>query len=141
MTTDFFLRFRLPRNYKVQIAAHVGRKSAVVPSGRSEASYRHFFIGQVLGSSRSSFQCLSTSFKNYHSEASKRLKSRRIELSSKSSALLMKRFPWRTSSEKKTGGHVKISRVKSSDHPRILLGRFYRFLPLIGRLRGPWEST
>ena len=33
------------RNYKIQIGVHVGRKSAVVLSGLTEASYSHFFIG------------------------------------------------------------------------------------------------
>jgi hypothetical protein len=42
----FFLRFLESRNYKIQITAHVGGKSAVVLSGRSEASYSHFFIGR-----------------------------------------------------------------------------------------------
>ena len=51
--------------------AHVERKSAALLSGRSEASYWHFFIGQVSGSSRSRFHCLSTSLKNCHSEASR----------------------------------------------------------------------
>ncbi len=41
----FFWRFLLSRNYKIQIVARVGRKSAVVPSGIMEASYPHFFIG------------------------------------------------------------------------------------------------
>ena len=45
MHGDFFSRFLLSRNYKIQIVAHVGRKSAVVLSGRSEASYSHFFVG------------------------------------------------------------------------------------------------
>ena len=89
MTTDFFSRFLESRNYKIQIVALVEGKSAVVLSGIMEASYRHFFIRQSFNCSRSSFQCLSKSFKNYHSEASRHLKSRRIELSSKSSALLM----------------------------------------------------
>ena len=42
----FFWRFIESRNYKIQITAHVGGKSAVVLSWRSEASYSHFFIGQ-----------------------------------------------------------------------------------------------
>ncbi len=41
----FFSRILLSRKYKVQIVAHVGRKSAVVLSGLMEASYSHFFIG------------------------------------------------------------------------------------------------
>ena len=41
----FFSRFLESRNYEIQIVAHVGRKSAVVPSGTMEASYSHFFIG------------------------------------------------------------------------------------------------
>ena len=42
----FFRRFLESRNYKIQIVVHVGRKSAALLSGRSEASYSHFFIGQ-----------------------------------------------------------------------------------------------
>ncbi len=42
----FFPRFLESRNYKIQIVARVGRKSAVAPSGIMEASYSHFFIGQ-----------------------------------------------------------------------------------------------
>ena len=42
----FFSRFLLSRNYKIQIVARAGRKSAVVLSGTTEASYPHFFIGQ-----------------------------------------------------------------------------------------------
>ena len=41
----FFPRFLLPRKYKIQIVARVGRKSAVVLSGTVEASYPLFFIG------------------------------------------------------------------------------------------------
>ena len=41
----FFSRFLLSRNYKIQIVARVGRKSAVVLSGLMEASYSRFFIG------------------------------------------------------------------------------------------------
>ncbi len=48
----FFWRFLLSRNYKIQIVAHVGRKSAVVLSGLTEASYPHFFIGQGFESQR-----------------------------------------------------------------------------------------
>jgi len=43
---DFFSRFLVSRNYKIQIVARVGRKSAVVLSGIIEASYSHFFIGR-----------------------------------------------------------------------------------------------
>ena len=42
----FFPGFLLSRNYKIQIVARVGRKSAVVLSGVVEASYSHFFIGR-----------------------------------------------------------------------------------------------
>ncbi len=42
---DFFSRFLESGNYKIQIVARVGRKSAVAPSGTTEASYPHFFIG------------------------------------------------------------------------------------------------
>ncbi len=48
----FFSRFVESRNYKIQIVAHVGRKSAVVPSGTMEASYSHFFIGRGFESRR-----------------------------------------------------------------------------------------
>ncbi len=41
----FFWRFLESRNYKSQIVAHVGRKSAVAPSGTTEASCSRFFIG------------------------------------------------------------------------------------------------
>ena len=57
MTTDFFSGFLLSRNYKIQIVAHVEGKSVVVPSGRSEASYSHFFIGQGFNCSRGRFRC------------------------------------------------------------------------------------
>ncbi len=40
----FFSRFLQSRNHKIQIVAHVGRKSVVVLSGIMEASYSHFFI-------------------------------------------------------------------------------------------------
>ena len=40
----FFSGFLLSRNYKIQIVAHVGRKSAVALSGIMEASYSHVFI-------------------------------------------------------------------------------------------------
>jgi len=90
MTTDFFSRFLLSRNYKIQIVAHVGRKSVVVLSGIMEASYSHFFIGQGFNCSRSIFWCLSRSLKNYHSEASRHLESRRIGLSATRASLLMR---------------------------------------------------
>ncbi len=48
----FFSRFLESRNYKIQVIAHVGRKSAVVLSGTTEASYSHFFIGQGFDCSR-----------------------------------------------------------------------------------------
>ena len=54
-TTDSFRRFLESGNYKIQIVAHVERKSAVVLSGRSEASYSHFFIGRDVNCSRSRF--------------------------------------------------------------------------------------
>ena len=41
----FFSRFLLSRNYKIQIVARVGRKSAVVLPGTMGASYPHFFVG------------------------------------------------------------------------------------------------
>ena len=41
----FLSRFLLSRKYKIQMVAHVGRKSAVVLSGLMEASYSHFFVG------------------------------------------------------------------------------------------------
>ncbi len=41
----FFPGFLLSRNYKIQIVARVGRKSVVVLSGITEASYSRFFIG------------------------------------------------------------------------------------------------
>ncbi len=41
----FFSRFLESRKYKIQIVARVGRKSAVVLSGLTEASYSHFFVG------------------------------------------------------------------------------------------------
>ncbi len=41
----FFSRFLESRNYKIQIVARVGRKSAVALSGIMEASYSHFFVG------------------------------------------------------------------------------------------------
>ncbi len=45
MVTDFFWRFLLSGNYKIQVVARVGRKSAVVLSGIMEAAYSRFFIG------------------------------------------------------------------------------------------------
>ena len=45
MHVFFFSRFLESRNYKIQIVARVGRKSAVVLSGTMEASCPHFFIG------------------------------------------------------------------------------------------------
>ncbi len=48
----FFSGFLLSRNYKIQIVARVGRKSAVVLSGIMEASYSRFFIGQGFESQR-----------------------------------------------------------------------------------------
>ncbi len=42
---DFFWRFLESRKYKIQIVARVGRKSAVVLPGATEASYSLFFIG------------------------------------------------------------------------------------------------
>ena len=41
---DFFSRFLESRNYKIQIVARVGRKSAATLSGLMEASYSRFFI-------------------------------------------------------------------------------------------------
>ncbi len=66
LARDFFSRFLGSRNYKIQIVARVGRRSAVVLSGIVEASYSRFFIGQGFDRSRSSFRCLSSTFKNYH---------------------------------------------------------------------------
>ncbi len=43
--TCFFSRFLESRNYKIQVVARVGRKSAVALPGLTEASYSHFFIG------------------------------------------------------------------------------------------------
>ncbi len=48
----FLSRFLLSGNYKIQIVARVGRKSAVVLSGTMEASYPHFFIGIDFNCSR-----------------------------------------------------------------------------------------
>ena len=41
---DLFPRFVESRNYKIQIVAHVGGKSAALLSGILEASYSQFFI-------------------------------------------------------------------------------------------------
>ncbi len=41
----FLWRFLESRKYKIQIVAHVERKSVVELSGIMEASYSHFFIG------------------------------------------------------------------------------------------------
>ncbi len=41
----FFSRFLLSRNHKIQVIAHVEGKSAVAPSGITEASYSRFFVG------------------------------------------------------------------------------------------------
>jgi hypothetical protein len=51
-TTGFFPRFLESRKYKIQIVARVGRKSAVVLSGLTEASYSRFFIGRGFESQR-----------------------------------------------------------------------------------------
>ena len=48
----FFSRFLESRNYKIQVIARVGRKSAVVLSGTTEASYPRFFIGRGFESRR-----------------------------------------------------------------------------------------
>ena len=48
----FFSRFLESRNYKIQIVARVGRKSAVVLPGTMEASYSRFFVGQGFESRR-----------------------------------------------------------------------------------------
>ncbi len=52
MVTDFFSRFLVSRNYKIQRVARVGRKSAVAPSGTTEASYSRFFVGLGFESRR-----------------------------------------------------------------------------------------
>ena len=52
MTSVFFWRFLESRNHKIQVVARVGRKSAVAPSGTTEASYPHFFVGQGFESGR-----------------------------------------------------------------------------------------
>ncbi len=49
---DFFWIFVLWRNYKVQVVARGGRKSAVVLSGTMEASYPRFFVGLDFNGSR-----------------------------------------------------------------------------------------
>jgi hypothetical protein len=48
----FFRGFLGSRNYKIQIVAHVGRKSAVVPSGVMEASCSIFLSGHRFQSQR-----------------------------------------------------------------------------------------
>jgi hypothetical protein len=48
----FFFEIPHSRNYKIQIVAHVGRKSAVVLSGTTEASYSPFFFGRGFESQR-----------------------------------------------------------------------------------------
>ena len=48
----FFPRFLESRKYKIQVVARVGRKSAVVLSGLTEASYSRFFIGRGFESRR-----------------------------------------------------------------------------------------
>ena len=52
MVTDFFSRFLESRNYKIQRVARVGRKSAVAPSGVTEASHSRFFVGLGFESRR-----------------------------------------------------------------------------------------
>ncbi len=52
MVTDFFSRFLVSRNYKIQMVARVGRRSAVAPSGVTEASCSRFFIGLGFESQR-----------------------------------------------------------------------------------------
>ncbi len=54
----FFPRFLESRNYKIQVITHVGRKSAVVPSGIMEASYSRFFVGLDFDCSRYYFLVL-----------------------------------------------------------------------------------
>ncbi len=54
----FFWRFLESRNYKIQIVARVGRKSAVVLSGLMEASYSRFFVGLDFDCSRYYFLVL-----------------------------------------------------------------------------------
>ena len=48
----FFWRCLESRNHKIQIVARVGRKSAVVLPGITEASYSHFFVGRGFESRR-----------------------------------------------------------------------------------------
>ena len=55
---DFFWRFLESRNYKIQIVAHVGRKSAAPLSGIMEASYSRFFVGLDFNCSRYYFLVL-----------------------------------------------------------------------------------
>ncbi len=89
----FFRRFLESRNYKIQVIAHVGRKSAALLSGLMEASYSHFFIGRGFNRSRGRFHCKVGKLQRLSlTSLSRHLESRRIELSSKSSALLMWRF-------------------------------------------------
>ncbi len=57
LACDFFSRFLLSRNYKIQIVARVGRKSAALLSGLMEAPYSRFFIGRGFDCSRGSFRC------------------------------------------------------------------------------------
>ena len=52
LACDFFWRFLESRNYKIQIVARVGRRSAVALSGIVEASYSQFFIGRGFESQR-----------------------------------------------------------------------------------------
>ncbi len=49
---DFFSRFVESRNYKIQVVARVGRKSAALLSGLMEASYPRFFVGLGFESRR-----------------------------------------------------------------------------------------
>ncbi len=124
----FFSRFLLSRNYKIQIVARVGRKSAALLSGLMEASYPHFFIGR--GFNCSIFWCLSRGFKNYHSEASRHLGSRRIELSSKSSILEDEFWKKNTYSCEQVAHVLKLWYLESSS-PNFL-GRFLRRTPYMG---------
>ncbi len=48
----FFSRFLESRKYKIQVVARVGGKSAVAPSGLTEAPYSRFFIGRGFNCSR-----------------------------------------------------------------------------------------
>ena len=100
----FFWRLLESRNYKIQIVARVGRKSVVALSGIVEASYSHFFIGRGFDCSRGRFRKVAPR-PNYRQQASGRSGSGRIEFSSKSTTFLMRRFPRRANSEKKTCSH------------------------------------